>query len=458
MRIVICGAGQVGYGIAQRLAAEGHDLSVIDTAPALIERVRETIDARAIVGHGAHPEVLAEAGANEADMLIAVTLHDEVNMVACQVAHTIFEVPTKIGRIRSQSYLRSHVQDLFTDDAVPIDVIISPEVEVGEVILRRIAMPGAVDVVHFAGDAIVMVGIECQPDSPLLGVSLRDLSTRHADLGATTVGIVRGERLLIPDSETALQPGDLAYVVADGREIGRVLEIFGHKEPKAGRIVIAGGGSIGYYVARQMEKREMSTRLRVIEAGRERAMEISERLRQTIVLNGSALDHAILNEADADDADLMVAVTNDDQVNLLSSVMAKQLGCRSSLALVTDPTFQALTHTLGIDAYVNPRQVTISRVLQHVRRGRIRAVHSVQNGLAEIIEAEALETSPLVGQALKDLALPDGLRIGGICREGRFIRPVGETRIRAQDRVVIFAAAGAIRKVEQMFRVSLEFF
>lgn len=458
MRIVVCGAGQVGYGITKRLAEEGHDLTVIDLEPALVERVRATVDARGIVGHGAHPDVLAEAGADEADMLIAVTLHDEINMVACQIAHTLFNVPTKIGRIRSQAYLRSHVQDIFTDEAVPIDVIISPEIEVGEMVLRRIALPGAVDVVRFAGGAIATVGIECAADCPILGLTLSDLSKRFPDLGATIVGIVRGETLVMARSTATLAAGDLAYVVTSDGEVDRVLQVFGHREPKAGRILVAGGGGIGYYVARQMEKRQAAKRLRLIEADKVRAMRIAERLQHTVVLNGSALDREILQEADADDADLMVALTNDDKVNVLSSVMAKKLGCRSALALVNDPAYQTLTRSLGIDAYVNPQQVTVSRVLEHVRRGRIRAVHSVQNGLAEIIEAEALETSPLVGQSLRELHVPEGVRIGGIYRDGGFIRPVGETRIRPGDRVVIFAAAGRIRTVEQMFRVSLEFF
>lgn len=458
MKIVICGAGQVGYGIAQQLAAEGHDLSIIDVSPHLIQAVHETIDARGILGNGAHPEVLAQAGAEDADMLIAATLHDEVNMVACQVAHSIFSVPTKIARIRSPSYLEARWQGLFASESIPIDAIISPEIEVGDMVLRRLALPGAIDVVRFAEDAVVLVGIECEEDCPILGLTLREVTARFPDLQATTVGIVRGGDLRVPTATSRLEAGDLAYVVADSLHMRRVLDVFGHAEPQAGRIIIAGGGAVGHYVARQIEKRGLANRLRIIEANAVRAGTIAESLERTIVLHGSSMDHLVLREADIDDADLLIALTNDDQTNILTSVMAKQLGCRSALTLINETSFQALSEPLGIDAFLSPRSITISRILQHVRRGRIRAVYSVQNGLGEVTEAEALETSAVVGQPLKDLDLPSNVRIGGIWREGLFLRPTGETEIAPGDRVVVFAAAGAVKEVERMFRVGLEYF
>ncbi|HEY9058014.1 MAG TPA: Trk system potassium transporter TrkA [Aurantimonas sp.] len=458
MRVVICGAGQVGYGIAERLASERNDVSVIDTSRSLIQAIRDNLDARGFVGHGAHPDVLAEAGAEQADMIIAVTLHDEVNMVACQVAHSLFNVPTKIARIRSQSYLRSHWQDLFSTDNMPIDVIISPEVEVGEMVLRRIALPGAMDAVRFADDTIAMVAIECRDDCPVVDTPLDQLTELFPDLKATVVGIWRGERLFIPTSSDQMVAGDVAYVVAERSHVRRTLGLFGHEEPEAGRIVIVGGGNIGLYVARQMESRNLGAKVRVIEADHERAITIADTLKRTIVLHGSGLDQAILNEADIRQSDLLVALTNDDKVNVLASVMAKRLGCSGNLTLLNNPDYQSFTRTLGIDAFINPRSVTISRVLQHVRRGRIRAVHSIQNGVAEVIEAEALETSPLVGKPLRELDLPENLRIGAIYRNGEFVRPSGQTKIKAKDRVVIFATASAVRHVEQLFRVSLEFF
>jgi trk system potassium uptake protein TrkA len=458
MRVIICGAGQVGYGIAERLAAERNDISVIDTSPELIRAIRDSLDVRGIVGHGAHPDVLAAAGAAEADMIIAVTLYDEVNMIACKVAHSLFNVPTKIARIRSQSYLQPHYQDLFSREHLPIDVVISPELEVGEMVLRRIALPGATDVVRFADAKVAMVAIECLEECPVINTPLAQLSELFPDLPSTVVGVSRAGRLFVPHSGDQLLAGDLAYVVTTKEQVRRTLGLFGHEETEASRIVIAGGGNIGLYVAKALEQRQIRTRVKLIENTRERAIAIADQLRKTVVLHGSALDQKLLLEADIEDADLMVALTNNDQVNILSSVIAKQLGCKGNLALINNPSYHDLTKTIGVDAYINPRNVTISRVLQHVRRGRIRAVHSVQKGAAEIIEAEALETSPLVGPLLRDADLPSGMRIGAIYRDGAVLKPDGGMRIKPKDRVVIFAMAKEVRQVEQMFRVSLEFF
>ncbi len=458
MRVIICGAGQVGYGIAERLAAEQNDVSVIDTSAELIRSVRDNLDVRGFVGHGSQPDVLERAGAQEADMIIAVTLYDEVNMVACQVAHSLFNVPTKIARVRAQSYLQPHYMDLFSRDHMPIDVIISPELEVGDMVLRRIALPGATDVVRFADSKIILVAIECLEDCPVVNTPLAQLSELFPDLPSTVVGVFRNDTLFVPHSADQLVTGDLAYVVTSKDQVRRTLGLFGHEEQEATRIVIAGGGNIGLYVARALEQRQSRTKVKIIESTRERAVAIADELRRTVVLHGSALDQKLLLEADIQHSDLMVALTNNDQVNILSSVMAKRLGCKSNLVLINDPSYHDFTKTLGIDAHVNPRSVTISRVLQHVRRGRIRAVHSIQRGAAEVIEAEALETSPLVGPPLRELDLPDGVRIGAIYRDGEFIKPGGTVRIKPKDRVVIFALETAVKQVEQMFRVSLEFF
>ncbi|GAA4524134.1 Trk system potassium transporter TrkA [Chelativorans composti] len=458
MKIVICGAGQVGFGIAERLAAEQNDVCVIDTQPELIRRVRDTLDVRGIVGHGSYPDVLEEAGAKEADMLIAVTLHDEINMIACQVAYSLFKVPTKIARVRSQMYLQPHYMDLFSRDHLPIDVIISPEIEVGEMVLRRIAVPGAMDVVPFADGNIIMLAIECLEECPVINTPLAQLTDLFPNLPSIVVGVSRNNRLFIPHSDDQLIAGDLAYVVTTKDQVRRTLVLFGHEKKEANRIVIAGGGNIGLYVARQLEKRGSATRVKLIESNRERAIDIADELSSTVVLNGSALDQKLLHEADIDQADLMVTLTNDDQVNILSAVIAKRLGCKANLVLLNSPTYHDFASTLGIDAQVNPRSVTVSKVLQHVRRGRIRAVHNVQNGAAEILEAEALETSPLVGASLRELDLPEGMRIGAVYRDGQPVTPSGSLRIKPKDRVVIFALRDAVRQVEQLFRVSLEFF
>jgi trk system potassium uptake protein TrkA len=458
MKVIICGAGQVGFGIAERLAREENDVSVIDSSAELVQVIRDTLDVRGFIGNGAHPDVLSMAGADEADMIIAVTLYDEVNMTACQVAHSLFNVPTKVARIRAQSYLKPEWGDLFSRDHMPIDVIISPEVEVGEMVLRRLALPGTTDTVRFADDNVVAVGVAIDENCPIIDTPLRQLTELFPDLNAIVVGIARKGKLFVPQSNDAILEGDQVYFICEKGQVKRTLGILGHEEPEANRVVISGGGNIGLYVAQALEMRHSRAKVKIIEGKRDRAIAIADSLRKTVVLHGSALNKEILKEADIMDADTMVALTNDDQVNLLSSVMAKKLGCKQNLALINSTSYSDLTRSLGIDAYVNPRQVTISKILQHVRRGRIRGVHSVQDGQAEVIEADALETSPLVGSPLKDLDLPDGIRIGAVYRDGNVIIPKGDTKIQAHDRVVIFAKADRVKRVEQLFRVSLEFF
>jgi len=458
MKVVICGAGQVGFGIAERLAAEQNDVTVIDNSARLVSAVRETLDVRGIVGHGAHPDTLVQAGVDQADMIIAVTLYDEVNMVACQVAHSLFNVPTKVARVRAQSYLAPHWQDLFSRDHMPIDVIISPEVEVGEMVLHRLAQPGAAETVLFVDDEVAVVGILCEENCPVIDTPLRQLTELFPDLGAVVVGIHRDGKMFVPRSSDQMLQGDLVYTVAPRNQVRRTLGIFGHEEPEANRVIIAGGGNIGLYVARNLEARQTGAKIKLIEYDRDRAIRIADELKRTVILHGSALDQEILREADVQDADTIVALTNDDQVNILSCVMATKMGCERNLSLLNNTSYLAFARALGIDAHINPRAVTISKILQHVRRGRIRGVHSLQNGAAEVIEAEALETSPLVGRPLRELDLPDGIRIGAVYRDGEASVPDGETTIRAGDRVVIFALAEQVRQVEQMFRVSLEFF
>jgi len=458
MRVVICGAGQVGYGIAERLAAEDNDVSVIDTSPRLIQAISESLDVRALVGHGAYPDVLAQAGAEQADMLIAVTLHDEVNMVACQVAHALFNVPTKIARIRAQTYLAPHWRHLFAQENLPIDVVISPEIEVGEMVLRRLALPGSTDTVSFLDERVVVVGMVCEENCPVIDTPLRQLTGLFPDLRAVIVGVNRAGKTFIPRSADTLMVNDLVYAVAHVGSVQRTLSIFGHDEVPAQKIILAGGGNIGLYVARELEQRNTKAKLKLIEMGRERAIAVADQLKRTVVLNGSALDRDILDEADVSNADAMVSLTNDDQVNVLSSVMAKRLGARQNLALLNNFDYLPFARGLGIDAYVNPRQITVSKVLQHVRRGRVRAVHSLLDGGAEVIEAEALSTSPLVGKPLRELDVLEGVRIGAILRGDRVILPSGSVEIEEKDRVVVFALAEKVRQVEQMFRVSLEFF
>lgn len=458
MRIIICGAGQVGTGIAERLSAEGNDVSIIDASEALVERANEVLDVRAIQGNAAHPDVLERAGAAEADMLVAVTLHDEVNMVACQVAHSLFNVPTRIARVRAQSYLDKKYGRLFAREAMAIDHIISPEIEVGTTVLRRLELPGAFDTASFSDHEVMAIGIFCGADCPVLNTPLHQLSELFPDLPAVVVAITRDGKLMVPHKTEQLLEGDDAYLVLPTSQVARTLQIFGHEERQARRIVIAGGGNIGLYLAKSLEKLQPNARVKVIELSRERAVQIAEQLDRVVVLHGSALSEDMLREAEIGSADTIVAVTNDEQANLLTAALSKQMGCTSSLALINSANYSGMIRSLGIDAQINPRSVTVSRVLQHVRRGRIRGVHSLHNGAGEIIEAEVLETAAILEKPLREIRLTEGVRVGCIVRQGRVLQPGGATELEVKDRVVLFALADYIREVEQMFRVSPDYF
>ncbi len=463
MNIVICGAGQVGYSIAESLASDQNDVSVIDSQPSLINKIRDSLNVKAFVGHGSHPNVLERAGADKADVIIAVTLHDEVNMIACQVAHSLFQTPTKIARIRAQKYLEDATKDMFVTDHMPIDVVISPEIEVGKTVLSRLDWPGAVDINQYFGDKVFALGIQCQENCPVVDTPLKQLTDLFPDLSAVVVGIVRNNQLFVPKSSDALLQGDLAYVVCDKDQVLRTLGLFGHEEPEAVRVIIAGGGSIGLYVAQNLEQRILSNqqgsyKIKIVEASQDRSIEIADTLKRTIVLNGSALDQEILREADTQDADTMIALTNDDKVNILSGVMAKKMGSKRNMVLINDRNYHEFANAMGIDAYVNPRDVTISRILQHVRMGRLTGITSIQNGAAELIEAEARETSPLVGSPLKEVDLPNGVRIGALMRGTEIIKPNGELVIRKGDRIVMFVLAECVQEIQRLFRVSLYYF
>ncbi|MGL1920152.1 MAG: Trk system potassium transporter TrkA [Hyphomicrobiales bacterium] len=458
MKIVICGAGQVGFGIAEVLSREQNDVTVIDRNPDLVKAISDQLDVQTVVGHGAHPDILKQAGCDNADMMIGVTLYDEVNMAACQVAHSIFNVPTKVARIRSQAYLDKQWGDLFSRDHSPIDVIISPEIEVGETVVTRLALPGAFEMVGFVSDKIALVGINCDESCPILDTPIKQLTELFPDLFSVIVGIERNGKLIVGNGQEHLFAGDNVYLIADYGQVSRLLGIFGKRAEQTNHVIIAGGGNIGLYVAKRLENLSRSVKVKIIENNNERAEFIADELDNTLVLHGSALESEILREAGVARAGTFVALTNNDQVNMLASVMAKKEGADTTACLLSSDKYTELIPSLGIDAYINPKSTTISRILQYVRRGRIRGVHSILNGQGEVIEAEALQTSPLVKKPLRDVNLPEGVRIGAIVRDGKVMMPNGDLIINAGDRVVIFAMASAVRQVEQLFRVSIDFF
>lgn len=458
MKVIICGAGQVGSNIARQLAQENNDVTIIDQSPELVRKIGDELDVRAMLGHASHPDVLERAGAYDADMLIAVTYSDEVNMVACQVAHSIFDIPKKIARIRAQEYINPLWAHLFSRENMPIDAIISPEIEVARAIERRLKVPGAFDTVSFADGKVQVIGVRLDDSCPIVNTPLKQLTELFPDLNVIVVAIYRDGKMIVPASNDQMFPGDEVYFAADTTHVARAMPLFGHEEVEARSIVIIGGGNIGLHLAQFVEKQMRNVSLKLIEYNRTRAERITDDLERTVVLHGSALDPDLLQEANAAHAETIVALTNDDQVNILSSLLAKGQGTKTAVTLINNPVFGNLVTSLGIEVVVDPRATTVSEILRHIRRGRIRGLHSFRDGAAEVVEGVALETSLLVGKPLREIKLPPGTIIGAVIHDDKVVIPRGDSVIEANDRVVILGLRDSIQKVESMFSVGLEFF
>lgn len=458
MKVIICGAGQVGWQIARHLSGENNDVTIVDSNADLVRRASDTLDVSGVAGFASYPDVLERAGARDADMIIAATQSDEVNMVTCQVAHSIFSVPRKIARLRAQSYLDAIYSDLYRAGHVPIDVVISPEREVAEAALQRLAAPAAFDTESFMGGRAQLLGIALAEDCPVLGSPLRQLNELFSTLRAIVVGIRRGDRLFAPDPEDMLFAEDQIYVFTHSEDVTRCIEIFGKQSRKQERIVIIGGGNVGLAVARALEQRTDRLRAKVIEKNRARAEAAADALERTIVLNGDGMDMDILTEASIDRADAVLVVTDDDKTNLLAAVRAKQAGCAMSIALVNDPTLAPLMAPLDIDAYINPRATTVSSILRHIRHGKVRAVYSLGDSEAEMIEAQVLSTSPLAGRLIRDVEFPAGVLVGALMKGDRVLKPTGDLRIESGDVIALFAMASDVPEVERLLQVSIDFF
>ena len=458
MKVIICGAGQVGWQIARHLASEKNDVTVVDNNPELVRRATDTLDVQGISGFASYPDILERAGAKDADMIIAATHSDEVNMVTCQVAHSVFAVQRKIARLRGQSYLNAIYTDLFRRDHLPIDVVISPEREVAEAALQRLAAPAAFDTESFLGGNAQLLGIAIDDDCPVINTPLRQLSDLFSTLKAIVVGIRRGGTLFVPSANDQIFPDDECYVMTETSDMARTLEIFGKTQGKLERVVIIGGGNVGLAVARALETRTDRIRVRVIERDRDIAENAADALERTIVLNGDGLDSSLLEEANIGNADAVLAVTDDDKTNLLAAVRAKGLGCKMAICLTNDPTLVPLMGPLDIDAYINPRATTVSSILRHIRHGRVRSVYSIGDAEAEVIEAQVLTTSPIAGKQLKDIDFPEGVLVGGVLKDGKMSKPRADLRIEDGDIIAIFALASQVAEVEVLLQVSIDFF
>jgi len=458
MKVIICGAGAVGGNIASYLSNENNDVTVIDTNQATLDALSERCDIRTICGHASHPGILEQAGANEAEMIIASTQSDEVNMMACQIAHTLFNVPKKVARIRQREYLDPMWVKLFSRDQLPIDNIISPELEVASAIVRRILVPGAFNIIPVVDNNVSVIGVICQEECPIIHTPLKDIQRLFPDLSLSILAIIRDEEVILPKPDEQILARDEVYFAVDRRQRNRAMDVFGHGEPDANNVLIVGGGHVGAFLAQWIEENRPNITMKIIECSAERASFLAETLSKTIVINGDALDHKILKEAGVEHTQTVIAVTNDDETNILGSLLAKKYGCQRAITLINKTTYSPLINSLGMDAVVNPYAITVSSIMQHVRRGRIRALHTLRDGFAEVMDLEALDSSSIVHIAFDDLELPEGVVIGLIKRGDKIIVPHGAVMIKPKDRVVVLAAKGQARAVEKLFSVRSDYF
>ena len=457
MKVIICGAGQVGWQIARHLSSEKNDVTIVDNNPDLVARAADTLDVNGIAGNASYPDVLASAGAADTDMIIAATYSDEVNMVTCQVAHSVFKIPRKIARLRGQSYLDAIYSDLYQRDHLPIDVVISPEKEVAIQALRQLRSTATFDTEPFMEGKAELLGLTLTDECNVLNTSLRQLSELFYTLRSTVVAVRRNGILFVPNSQEQLSVGDQVYLCTNSEDKERCLEIFGKTNKKQDRVIIIGGGNVGLMVAKGLENNSVKIHTKVIEANRDCAERIADQLERTIVLHGDGLDMDILEEANISKADAVLAVTDDDKTNLLACARAKALGCPMVVALINDPTLTTLLKPLNIDASVNPRATTVSSILRHVRHGRVRAVYSIGDAEAEVIEAQVMSTSPIVGLKIREVEWPNGSIIGAIQKSGKVLKPEGDTKIEEGDFVIIFTLSHDVPEVERLFHVNIDF-
>lgn len=456
MKIIILGAGQVGSSVAENLANEANDITVVDKDAAQLRTLQEHFDLRTVVGFASHPNVLENAGAEDADMIVAVTNSDETNMVACQVAYSLFHTPTKIARVRAAEYLNS--PSLFKSEALPIDVLISPEQVVTRYIQRLIETPGALQVLDFADGRAQLVGVKAYHDGPLVGSALRTLTEHLPGVEARIAAIFRQGRAIIPNGDTVVEVDDEVFFVAADRHIRAVMGELRRLDRPVKRVMLAGGGNIGRRLAQALEGRY---NVKLIERFPEAARVLSETLDSTIVLQGDAADEDLLREENIERTDVFCAVTNDEQVNILSAMLAKQMGARKVMALINRSAYVDLVQSGTIDVAISPQQATIGTLLAHVRRGDVVQVHSLRRGAAEAIEAIAhgdRKTSEVVGRAVDEINLPPNTTISALVRNDEVIIAHHDTVVEADDHVILLLLdKKRVPDVERLFQVGVTF-
>jgi trk system potassium uptake protein TrkA len=456
MKIIILGAGQVGSSVAWNLASEDNDITVVDTNPTTLQGLQDRLDLRTLTGVASHPDTLRQAGADDADLVLAVTNSDEGNMIACQIAYTLFHTPTKIARLRSAAYQGE--PGLFSQEAIPIDVRITPEWLVTDYIRRLIEFPGALQVLDFAGGAVRLVGVRAFYGGPLVGHELRTLKEHMPNVDNRVAAIYRQGQAILPTGDTVIEADDEVFFIAARHNIRAVMSELRRLDKPVKRVMLAGGGNIGRNLAPRLEK---DFRVKLIETSAARARELAENLERTIVLQGDAADRELLLEENIDDMDVFCALTNDDEANILSAMLAKRMGATKAMALINRPAYVDLVESGIIDIAISPQQVTIGSLLAHVRRGDVVAVHSLRRGAAEAIEAIAhgdRHTSNVVGRRICEVALPKGATIGALVRGDEVLIAHDDVIIRTGDHVILFLVdKSRIHDVERLFQVTVTF-
>ncbi|MDC3308327.1 Trk system potassium transporter TrkA [Candidatus Pelagibacter sp.] len=461
MNIIICGAGRVGFTISKILSEQGHSITIIDQSSEDIQKIDDILDVKSIVGKGTYPSILEKANAADADMIIAVTRNDEINMLICQIAFSIFNVPKKIARIRSQDYLNPKFTKVYNKENLPIDVIISPEIEIAKSLQRKLEAPGSLDNVPFANNKIRLLEILIDANCPIKDIKLNELTKKFPKLNSNIMGVIRDEKFILLKKTDVMLKDDKAYVIINASQMIETLTAFGHTEKISNKILIIGGGNIGFNLAKNLEESFDSARVKIIEKDKERAELIASQLNNTIVINGDALDEEVLLEANLEEVQTVLSLTNDDEDNLMVSVLVEkfakdndELSDKRTMALINKPNYSLLQTSLKIDDFIDPRMNTVSSILKHIHKGTIENAYSILNGEYEVIEAEIIETSELVNKELKNSNLPDEIRIGAVLRGDEVIIPRSNFVFKKQDIVVLLAKKDFLHVVENMFRIS----
>ena len=457
MKSIICGAGVVGLSIAESLSKEGLDVTVIDESKDHMKKISETLDVKTIVGAASLPSILESAGARECDILIAVTKSDETNMIVCQLGFSLFKIPTKIARIREQDYLKDEWAHLYNKENLPIDDIISPENEVAQAISRRLHAPGAIDMFELADNRLKLVGLKCEDNCPLLNISIRELSKTYQNVLSNILLVFRNEEKFVVNSRSTLKKNDIVYFVVDNENFHTAMKSFGHDETESHKVVIVGGGNIGFALSKIIENEDKDVTTNLIEFNKNRSQYLASNLKLVTVINGDALENEILEEVNIENTGNFIAVTDDDEVNILSSLLAKRAGAKKCMTLINNSSYAAILNNIGIDITIDPKLITSSRILEKIRRGRIRSVYSIGDGFGEVIEAEILQNSAFANKNLKEMNLPKNIRVGAVLRDKKIHIPTSDTIFQVNDDVVFFSETKSIKKLEQLLSIRPEY-